>query len=175
MRLMKKILLLFLCTSFSSCLLSPLLFLGTGEGDDESYEYVSSYEAVSIKRADLDASIAFKSNVEIIESSKIYIFDEYIFITDTRKGFHIFDNSDPSNPIKKTFLSVPGATDIAIRNDVFFINQATDLVSLTINPDTFTFEINKRLENVFPELSSPDGFRNYDNEEDSVTVNWILK
>lgn len=165
---MNKIILLLLCATFCSCYFFDEL--GSVGGDP----YASDYNPVTIKRSDLDASISFEENVAMTESSKIYIFDDYIFINDKRKGFHIFDNTNPTNPIKKTFLHVPGATDIAIRDNIFFINQATDLISLTINTNTSTFNINKRLENVFPLLTSPDGFDGDVNNE-SVIVNWIEK
>jgi len=119
--------------------------------------------------------ITFQNDIEMTESSKIYIFDDYIFINDKRKGFHIFDNSDASNPVKKTFLNIPGATDIAIRDNVFFVNQATDLVSLTIDVNTATLKINKRLKNVFPQVLSPEGFLSDNNTDEEVVVNWIKK
>ncbi|SOU85692.1 hypothetical protein [Tenacibaculum dicentrarchi] len=160
-----KILLLISFLFFSNC-------FDIGCVGGESFK--SSYEPVIIKRADLNASIAFQDTEVMSESSKIYIFNDYIFINDKRKGFHIFDNSDPKNPVKKKFLKMPGATDVAIRDNVFFINQATDLVSLSIDLNTFNFKINKRLENVFPKLESPDGFYgNVKNEE--IIVNWIKK
>jgi len=163
------IIMLFLCINFSSCML-PF------DNGNPGGNYVESeYDPVLINRTDLNASIAFKATEEMTESSKIYIFNDYIFINDKRKGFHIFDNSDPSNPVKKTFLNVPGATDIAIRNNVFLINQATDLVSITIDINTSTLTINKRLENVFPEILSPDGFLSNKNSSESVVVNWIEK
>jgi len=166
---MKKIIVLLICINFSSCLL-PF-----DEGSPGGDFVESNYDPVLINRVDLDATIAFKDNVEMTESSKIYVFDDYIFINDKRKGFHIFDNSDPTNPIKKTFLNIPGATDVSIRNNVFFINQATDLVSLTINLDASTIVINKRLENVFPEILSPDGLLNNNDTTNSVVVNWTEK
>ncbi|MEX6626702.1 hypothetical protein [Tenacibaculum salmonis] len=163
---MKIIITLLFCISFSSCIFY--------EEEHRYVEPISNYDPITIERTNLDSSIAFLDNIEMTESSKIYIFNDYIFINDKRKGFHIFDNSDPSNPIKKKFLKIPGATDISIRNNTFFINQATDLVSLSINIDASTFTINKRLENVFPKLESPDGFYgNVKNEE--IIVNWIKK
>lgn len=165
---MKKITMTLLCLTLFSCV--PFY----NQGDPEE-PIESAYEPVVIDRNDLDATIAFKEHIEMTESSKIYIFNDYIFINDKRKGFHIFDNSDTSNPIKKTFLNIPGATDIAIRNNVFFINQATDLVSLTIDVTTGSIKINKREENVFPEILSPDGFLNYEDSGNSVVVNWIEK
>lgn len=170
---MKKIILLLLCISFSSCILG--IFGALGGNEDDNYEYGSNYNAEIIKRTDLDASIVFQDDIEMTESSKIYIIGDYIFINDKRKGFHIFDNSDAFNPVKVKFLKVPGATDISIRDNVFFINQATDLVSLTIDINTFSLTINKRLENVFPKLLSPDGFNTDVDEYESVIVNWTEK
>jgi len=166
---MKKIIIVLLCISFYKCVLP----FDDGNPGGDSVD--SIYEPVTIDRNDIDASIAFLENIEMTESSKIYIFNDYIFINDKRKGFHIFDNSDASNPVKKTFLNIPGATDIAIRNNIFFINQATDLVSLTIDVNTSSLVINKRVENVFPEILSPDGYLSNENNSDSVVVNWIEK
>ena len=165
---MKKIIILLFVISLSSCLLP----YDEGIPGRDNNEY---YKPVVIKREDIDASITFKNDVEVTESSKIYIFDDYIFINDKRKGFHIFDNSDASNPLKKTFLNIPGATDIAIRNNVFFVNQATDLVSLTIDVNTTALTINKRLKNVFPEILSPDGFLSDNDSEEVIVVDWIKK
>lgn len=162
---MKKVVLLITCFVFFNC-------FNNREIIDPPYE--SRYKPIIIKKSELNKSISIQDNVVISKSAKIYIVGDYIFINDQRRGFHIFDNSDPSNPVKKRFLEVPGATDVAIRNNMLYINQARDLVALTFDFNNFTFKINKRLENVFPEVVSPDGDYEYvDNE--SVVVNWIEK
>lgn len=144
--------------------------------DDEEGESFfpndSGYKAIVLKRKDLDSSIQLEEASIVTKAAKIYIIDQYIFINDKHRGFHIFDNTDPTNPIKKNFLKIPGATDIAIRNNTFYINQSTDLVIITFNTTDFTFSIDKRLEYVFPEINSPDGFVN-DTAEDEIVVNWI--
>jgi|TARA_B110000240_G_scaffold198331_1_gene258401 hypothetical protein len=126
-----------------------------------------------LSTAEFENSIEIQDKKEVTEASKIYIINNFIFINDKRTGFHIFDNSDTSNPIKKKFLKAPGATDIAIRNNVLYINQATDLVVLTFDFNTLTTVVSKRLKNVFPELQSPDGEWFY--EEGKVVVNWTQK
>ena len=86
---------------------------------------------------------------------------------------NIYSNINRTQVIKKKFLKIPGATDIAIRNNALYINQATDLVVLTIDHNTFQVDVKKRLKDVFPELRSPDG--EYYSENDKVVVNWIQK
>ncbi|TXD52411.1 MULTISPECIES: hypothetical protein [unclassified Polaribacter] len=164
---MKKLIVLICCFSLSSC------FFNWEDNTTTVDPVFSRYDPVVLTVAALENSIEIQDKKEVTEASKIYIIHDFIFINDKRTGFHIFDNSDPSNPIKKKFLKAPGATDIAIRNNVLYINQATDLVVLTFDFTAFTTIVSKRVKNVFPELRSPDGESFY--EEDKVVVNWIQK
>jgi hypothetical protein len=164
---MKKILFIILCCSLTSC------FVNWDRDNTLVDPVFSRFEPVTLERNVFENSIEIQEKKNVTESSKIYIINDYIFINDKRTGFHIFDNSNPENPIKKKFLKIPGATDIAIRNNILYINQATDLVVLTLNFTDFSMVINKRLENVFPELLSPDG--EYFSEENQVVVNWLKK
>lgn len=164
---MKKIVVLILCLALTSCFFDNW-------GETTSVDPVwSRFDPVTLSTTEFENSIEIQEKIPVTESSKIYIIGNYIFINDKRTGFHIFDNTDQANPIKKKFLKVPGATDIAIRNNTLFINQATDLVVLNLDFSSFQVEVKKRLKNVFPELRSPDG--DYFNENDKVVVNWIQK
>lgn len=165
---MKKLALFILCFSLFSCFFNSDRDINPG-GDP----FFSRFEAVTLSTNEFENSIAVQEPKPVTEASKIYIINDFIFINDKRTGFHIFDNSDSSNPTKKKFLKIPGATDIAIRNNILYINQATDLVVLTFNFNSLTAKVEKRVKNVFPELRSPDGEIN--NEDDKVVVNWIEK
>lgn len=135
----------------------------------------SKYKPVILKRADFEKSVVLENSRSVEKSAKIYIFDKFIFINDKHKGFHVFNNTDATKPTKEKFLRVPGATDIAIRNNTMYINQATDLIALTFNPSDYSYKIEKRVKNVFPPMISPDGFKSYDVKDDEVIVNWVLK
>ena len=108
---------------------------------------------------------------ESVNSGKIYIVDNLLFVGEGRKGFHVFDNSDPANPIKIKFIQALGSSDLAIRNNVLYINQATDLIALEYNVNEDKLEFLKRIENTFPELRSPNGNR-VNTHSDSVVVDW---
>ena len=162
---MRKLLLILCCLSFFNC-----FFNDENTSEDP---FFSSYDPVVLAITEFENSIVLQDMQPVMEASKIYIIDTFIFINDKRTGFHIFDNSDPTNPIKKKFLKAPGATDIAIRNNILYINQATDLVVLTFDFNALTAVVSKRVKNVFPELLSPHGEWFY--EEGKVVVNWIEK
>lgn len=158
------------CIVFQSC--CP--FLVDCESDD-FIETASSYEPVFLNRVDFEKSVALKNSVAIGTSGKIYIKDNLLFVNELNKGFHVYDNSDPANPKSIKFLEAPGSTDMAIRNNIVYINQATDLIAVAYDATVNTANLTKRIPNVFPELRSPDGFDAYDIPENSVIVDWKLK
>ena len=140
----------------------------------ESEPIKSIYEPEIMKRSDFEKSIAITPVRGISESGKIYVIGDFLYINDKNSGFHILNNNNPKNPFKQSFIEAPGATDVAIRNNTLYINQATDLVVLTLNNSTGGLNVEKRLKNVFPVMMSPDGFYP-EVSSDKVVVNWKLK
>ena len=131
------------------------------------------YDPVIVSRAELE-NVILEAPKSTTKNAKIYIKDQYIFVNDSKKGFHIIDNSNPSQPQKLKFLKAIGSTEVAIRNNVLYINQATDLVALQINPSTNQVQILKRITNVFPPLLSPNGSMHTVNPN-QVVIDWKPK
>ena len=61
---------------------------------------------------------------EVEKSNKIYVYDDYIFVTDNSEGVHVIDNSNPSNPVPKAFINIPANEDISIKDDYLFADSA---------------------------------------------------
>lgn len=146
----------------------------TCDREEESYKR-SQYEVLVMDRSVFENSIRFEANQPVRQAGKIYVYKSWIFISDVNKGFHVYDNTDAESPRLKGFLTVPGATDMAIRDDVVYINQAVDLVALEINPSINQSKILKRIKFVFPDKSAPDGYVYHTNDESKVVVDWIKK
>ncbi len=170
MKVQKLIYAVILCFAVQSC--CP--FLVDCEDDDFNAQE-SKYEPVFLKRSDFETSVSLKNAMAIGTSGKIYVKDNLLFINELNKGFHVFDNSDPANPQPIKFLAAPGSTDLAIRENMVYINQATDLIAVNYNATTNTANLVKRIPNTFPSLRSPDGFDAYSIPENSVLVDWKLK
>ena len=62
---------------------------------------------------------------------------------------------------------------MAIRNNMIYINQATDLIAVEYDISN-GISLTKRVVNVFPELRSPDGFLPYNIPENNVVIGWAL-
>lgn len=150
---MKKNLLWLLCpVLFTSC-----TFFGGGD-DDFSDPHQSSYQSVVMPRAEFESSVALLPNQGISKSGKIYIKENLLFINEFRKGFHVFNYSDAANPQPIAFIKIPGATDLAVRNNKIYINHAVDLVTLEYIPQTNSITLVSRNRDIFPPMISPDGF-----------------
>jgi len=160
---------LLLNIAFQSCC-PPFVDCG-----DDFVEPVSKYKPIFLKRADFETSVKLKNSVAIGISGKIYVKGDLLFINELHKGFHVYDNSDTANPKAIKFLEAPGSTDMAIRDNMIYINQATDLIAISYGSDTNSVMLTKRIPKTFPTLRSPDGFDAYDIPENSVLIDWKLK
>lgn len=155
--------------SILSCLFFQSCFVET-ERVVENY-YSSLYEPVVMDRENFEQSLAFKEPQPMQHAGKIYVKDSYVFIVDKNKGIHIYKNMENYQLNEISYFEVPGATDIAIRNQIFYINQATDLIAVKMNVAQQTFEVTKRVKNIFPAKISPDGYV-FDVSENKVVVDW---
>lgn len=169
---MKKIILLL--SGVLLLLLQSCFPLGGDDISDDGF-FVSSYEPVIIKRSVFETTTLLENTPRNIENSgKIYVKGNYIFINEVNEGFHLINNSNPSNPQNIGFISVLGSSDLSIKENVFYVNNATDLIAFTIDETSETLTITKRLENVFPQIWSPEGRTYYNLEDDDIIVNWEL-
>lgn len=164
---MKKIILFFLISIvFQSCWYHR---------DDEPINVdpvESSYKPVTVDRETFESTIAVGAPRNIEEAGKIYVNGDMVFINELNKGFHVLDNRDPENPVNISFIEIPLATDLAIRNNTIYVHHAVDLVAMRYN--TTSIEILHREKNVFPPLNSPDGFlaEDFDLEENQIIIGY---
>ena len=123
----------------------------------------------------MENSIKLEPPRDIVNSGKIYVKDNPLFINEKNEGFHIYDNLDPKNPTPLHFLAIPGSSDLAIRDTFFYINQAVDLVTLSLDMNTKKISITGRTQNVFPGIISPDGVDFGSSINNEIVTNWVLK
>ena len=157
------------------------LFLGACDWGSSSVEPIgpgnSSYTPILMKRSDLENSVKVMDKAVLRNPGKIYHYNQYIFITEKYEGIHILDNSDPKNPVNKSFISIPGCVDLAVKNQVLYADNAVDLVSLSI-ADLNNIQVLSRNANVFPELlppdfiSMPEKYKAENRPENTIIIAW---
>ncbi|WP_299365820.1 hypothetical protein [Winogradskyella sp.] len=150
--------------------------IGWGNDDDIIVDLPqNSYEPVIMQRSEFENTTVLESAPKpIVNSGKIYVKGNFIFINEVNKGFHIINNSDPTNPSNIGFINVLGSSDLSIKNDVFYANNARDLIAFKIDETSETLTLTKRLENVFPQIWTPEGPFYYPVEDNEIVIDWQL-
>ena len=128
-------------------------------------------------------SVSLTKSQTISNYGKMCFYEGYIFISETGKGIHIINNTDPSHPQNTSFIELMGNADLAIRNGKLYADSYIDLVWFNIsNPNKPKLE--GRLENVFPDaLPAIENEYGYDygmcygspSNDKGVIVGWKLE
>jgi hypothetical protein len=147
-----------LCILLLVCITSLSCVTDRTSDDVDTVDLLTNYDAITLDRPTFEASVTLEDARSIINSGKIYVFNGLLFVNEKNKGFHVFDNENPSSPIALAYIKAPGATDLAIKNEVYYINQAVDLIAVTYDKQTANLQVTKRIREVFPPKVSPDGF-----------------
>ena len=145
--------------SFQSCLKDKLT---------HSYTiYTPIYETKE------QVKLNIKSNPakEIQSPGNLFVYGNYIFLNEIDKGVHIIDNTDPSNPVDKAFIDIPGNLDIAVKGNILYADMYQDLVAVDIS-DPLHAKWVKTLPDVFTERYYGNGFFP---ANDMVIVGWTKK
>lgn len=82
---------------------------------------------------DLEKMISSTDPQPILEPGKIYVKDDYLFINETLKGIHVYDNADPSNPLAIAFISIPGNVDVAMKGDYLYADYNNGLATIDLS------------------------------------------
>lgn len=153
-----------------------VVFASCEKNDD--YEYYNLATPVLIGLDQLRESIDVLPPREIKESGKIYNYKNYVFVNDKNKGIHIIDNSNPENPIKISYLNIPGNVDVSVKDDMLYANSFIDLVVFDIS-NTLQIKKEKILKGVFPyHYQIPEGADTVDwykmNENNGYPIDWVI-
>jgi hypothetical protein len=157
--------------------ISLLSFILLNSCEDTTYKEYMGNAPVYMSYNDLRASISLEQNVPLKNPGKIYFKDDYIFIVEELKGIHVFDNSNPASPVKKTFVKLPGVVDISISGSVMYADSYVDLVVLELQDINAIHEVS-RVKDILPYTVPPvdnDYPQAYVDKDKGVVINWELK
>ncbi len=122
---------------FISCLLGISLLAGCWSVEDSISPpdfpegEVQGYKPVYVSAAEIH-NIRMMPPQEIEQAGKILLSGTTLLVSDRNLGIHIIDNSNPSNPIKKAFISIPGNKELSKRGDYLYADNHTDLVTIKV-------------------------------------------
>lgn len=93
-------------------------------------------------------SFSFEKDVAIQGAGNIYIYNQYIFLSEEDKGIHVINNSNPASPEVEGFMNIPGNTQMAVKGNYLYANSFIDLLVIDISNIADPKQVN-RLNDVF--------------------------
>jgi hypothetical protein len=127
-----------------------------------------------MSREMLEQSVSYVQGArEIRNTGKVYYRAPYIYMNERYKGVHVINVADPAHPVREGFILAPGCIDMAVKDNILYLDNAVDLVGFDLVGKTVT----DRIRNVFPEPSAPGYSSNYfhDRPENYILVEWRKK
>jgi len=95
-----------------------------------------------------DIPISSQAPKPIEQGGKIYIKGNLLYQVERNKGIHVIDISDPSNPQQLAFISIGGASELAVKEHFLYSNNYNDLVVVDIS-DIHNARLQTRIANTF--------------------------
>jgi len=145
--------------------------------EDSRYREYEGNAPVYMAYDDLREAVKTGQNPDLADPGKIYYKDNYIFIVEELKGIHVYDNGDPSSPVKKAFVSLPGVVDISISGYILYADSFVDLVIIDVQNIDNIHEVG-RVKDILPYTVPPTGNdlpMAYVDEDKGVVIGWEVK
>jgi len=154
-------------SAFLSIVLLGLMLVRCSDKCQVKSTYVY-FKPVYSTSAEIKAATGLKTASSLSSPGKIYLKDKNLFVNETGKGIHLFDNSNPSSPKPLGFLSIPGNYDLAILGNILYVDSYVDLVMFDVSDLANIKEIN-RLEGFFKNYNTM-GF--YSDPVKGIVTTW---
>jgi hypothetical protein len=122
---------------FFTCLLSLFCLAGCWSVEDSISPpdfpegEVQGYKPIYVPTTEVhDIKMMAPQNIK--QAGKILLSGTTLLVSDKNRGIHIIDNTNPSNPIKKAFINIPGNKELSKRGDYLYVDNHTDLVTIKV-------------------------------------------
>lgn len=118
-------------------LMLAILVAATSAGcvkrNDVSSNRIFGYKPIYSKSGKLDELIQSTPAKNLTGAGKIYTKGNLLLVVDPGRGIHVINNTDPSNPINTSYITVPGALDVAIKDNYLYADYLGDMAIIDIS------------------------------------------
>lgn len=121
-------------------------------------EITMTYNKATAVYADLEEirTLPLVTAVRSIEDpGKIYIGDNFLLIGEKEEGIHVFDNTNPNNPVAIAFLQLPMTREFYVDGNYIYAEGHYDFMKISMI-DMYNPSIVSRVEYAFGEVNQND-------------------
>lgn len=145
--------------------------------EDTTYKEYTGNAPVYMTYEELRDAVKPESGRDLENPGKIYFKDNFIFIIEEFKGIHVYDNTNPASPVKKSFVKVPGIADMAIAGNILYADSFVDLVIIDLQ-DINNIHETGRIKDIFPYVTPPIDNKlpvGFVDKEKGLVVEWEVR
>ncbi len=122
---------------------------------------------IYVPKASLLANINGDPSTPLDSVGRVYVKDQYIYLNESNKGIHVYDNSNPSHPVQVAWLAIPGNQNIAIKGNTLYADMYEDLLAIDIS-DLHQVKVTGTVVNLFPS-------RGYENSTSEMVIGYTQR
>lgn len=157
------------------CLLSLFSFFSCT--DDYKENYLAN-TPIYMSYEDLRSSVRFESGTRSINKpGRIYFKGDTLFIVENFAGVHVLKVDNPAKPEQTGFITIPGCTDLSIRNNILYANSYVDLVGIDVSNLSEIKEVARKTEAfsyAIPERENEHPVADIDSKK-GIVINWEVQ
>lgn len=152
---------------FFTAILALLLLSGCMK--DKNMKTYTVYRPEYSIKPEVKEAARLQEPTALKDLGNFVLYKNLMIINEKNKGLHVIDYRNPSSPVNKGFIPVPGNTGLAIRNDMLYADCYSDLFVFRISDDQ-DIRLQNSVTNVF---LSRVGV--YNRDTNFVQLTWIKK
>lgn len=138
---------------------------------DSGTQTIKLYTPILESMSSLKAKIKSEGPRPIKNPGKLFVLGNNVYVNEKGKGIHVIDNTNPSNPITKGFIVIPGNLDVAVKNNILYADCYSSLFAIDISNSNNVTVVNE-IDDVFEDRRF---IRGYTVPKGYAVVNWEVK
>lgn len=87
----------------------------------------------------------------------VSLYKDYILVNENLQGVHVFDNSNPANPVKIAFWSIPGNLNFTISDDILYADNGVHLLVIDVS-DIYNIKFETHIPDQFGHIQAAELF-----------------
>lgn len=85
---------------------------------------------------------------DLSNPGKVFVSEELLLIGEEEEGIHVYDNSDPENPVALNFIKIPSNKEFYVQDNFIYAESLYDMLKIDIS-DKSNPILESRIENAF--------------------------
>ena len=127
-------------------ILSGVFFFSCSSDSGELTVTYTKANAIYGDLQEIRATPLISASRNLEDVGKIYLGNSFILLGEEEQGIHVYDNSNPEQPVSRMFMNIPGNREFYVAGDYLYAESYYDMLKINIS-NPFQPALEARIEN----------------------------